>query len=592
MPDSPPDRPRRHADSLPGFLWQQRRAVAPGLALAIGRILSIASFPLIFREILDRRMPAKDLPGIAMLGGLMVCLLVSHQLFSVRGASLIGRAVTRAIVRLREDILEKIQCLSFAYLDRQHTGRLLSKYAFDTQKIEGVAMPVINGFVPDSVYSLLTLAILISMNWKLAGVILLMLPVIAVMRLRYFEKLRRTNEDNRIAQEQLTGTATEAFGALRLVRSYGEEHRMGQTLRDSNDVVARSRIEMIEVGSGFGAFSWGSVQLLSLIMVAGGAMLSVRGHVSPGTVLAFVAGLPSLMQPIQMFANLSGQYFLGREAYASIRELLDEPSSEPWKGTRRLDRIQGQVVFDNVTFRYDGANRDALDRFNLRVAPGERVALVGSSGAGKSTVAGLLLGLYAPTSGDVRIDDVPLSELDVRHLRRQTAIVMQESVLLSGSIRDNIRFAQGDASDEAVRDAARRAQAEEFILAAEGGYDAKVGERGVTLSGGQRQRISIARAILRNPAVLILDEPTSALDYESERLIQQALDELVRGRTVITIAHRLSTIRNCDRVVVMDNGRVVEEGPFDQLAARGGRFTAMLAAQNTVNDDAPARAAS
>ena len=581
--------------TLPRYLWANRRRFAPGVAFAIGRIVVIAPFPLIFKDILDARMPARDLAGIAWLSALMVGLLVVHQFSGIRGSWLLGVAVTDLVRTLRAELVDKIQCLSFGYLDRQRAGRLLAKYTFDTQKIDQVALPMLNGFLPDAIYSVLTITILCCVNWRLAGIVLLMLPLIALMRATFFKRLERVNEENRRAQEHLTGVASEALGALRLVRSYGEERRVRDHLNATDADVARSRVQLIYTGATFGTISWASMQLLSLIVVAGGAALSIRGQVSAGTVLAFVAGLPSIMAPIQMFANLASQYFIGREAYASIRELLDEREVERWHGTRRIaPSIRGRVEFDRVTLRYPGATRDALGDFSLTIEPGERVALVGASGAGKSTIASLLLGLYAPTGGEIRVDGVPQRELDVRWFRQQTAIVMQESVLLSGTIGDNIRFAQHTASDAQVREAARRAQALEFIERQPDGFMTTIGERGVMLSGGQRQRLSIARALLRDPAILILDEPTSALDYQSERLIQHALNDLVKGRTVITIAHRLSTIRNADRVVVLDAGRIAEHGTFADLRARpGGAFARMLAQQDGVfGDDEPIAAAS
>ncbi len=348
----------RHAASaktLVKFVLTYRRRFVPGLVFALARILSIASFPLIFQNILDKRMPEKDLRGILLLGGVMVSLLVLHQWLSVNGARRIGKAATQMVLELRAEIFEKIQRLSFTYLDRQQTGRLLAKYSFDTQKIDGIAIPILNNFIPDSLYSLLTFVVLISINWQLAGVILLMLPVVAIMRFKYFGEMQRTNEDNRVVMERFTGTATEVLGALRLVRSYGEEGRVEAVLNKSNQEAADSRLQLIEVNSRFGAFSWGSIQFLSLIVIAGGAVLSIYGQVTPGTVLAFVAGLPGLMQPIQMFANMSTQYFLGREAYASIRELLDEPEVEQWHGTQRLSQIRGQIDFESVSFHYANA---------------------------------------------------------------------------------------------------------------------------------------------------------------------------------------------------------------------------------------------
>ena len=565
--------------TLLGFIWANRRHFIEGMTFALFRIISVAPFPIIFKIILDRYMPEKNLAGIWGCSALMMVLLCIHQYLIVQGATRLGKAVTSIILRLRAQIFTKIQYLSFGYLDQQKTGQLLSKYAFDTQKVDGVMMPILNSFVPDSFYCVITILILIAMNWQLSFVVLLMLPIIAFMRVRFFGELRRKHEANRRAQEKMTGSAAELFGALRLVRSYGEDKQAKAQLHDMGREVARARVDLIETSTGFGAMSFGVVKFLSLVVVAGGAMLSAQGQVSVGTVIAFVAGLPSLVQPIQMFTQLSDQIFLGQEAYNSIKELLDEDEMEPWKGTRTLDKIQGRIEFDHVSFRYPGADRDALHDFTLTIEPGEKVALVGSSGAGKSTLTSLLLGLYTPTSGEIRIDGIPQSELDMRWLRQQTALVMQESILLSGTLEENIRFARVDATDQQISDAIGQAHAREFIDKMPEGLQGIVGERGVMLSGGQKQRISIARALLRDPAILILDEPTSALDYESERLIQNALDTLAEGRTVLTIAHRLSTIRGANRVVVLSNGRITEQGSFEELWQNEGFFHKMLLAQ-------------
>ena len=294
-----------------------------------------------------------------------------------------------------------------------------------------------------------------------------------------------------------------------------------------------------------------------------------------------MAGFGYILGPVHMFIGLSEPYFAAKEGYTSIKELIDSRYVETWHGTRREDRLHGDIAYEGVSFHYPTTpDKTVIKNLNLTIHPGEHVAFVGPSGSGKSTLANLLLGLYAPSTGRILIDGVPQADWDMRWVRRQLAVVMQDSILLSGSIGDNIRFAKPDATEAEIQEAARLANAEEFIVKMPEGYRTPVGERGVALSGGQRQRVAIARSILRNPPVLILDEATSALDYESERLIQDALDRLSQGRTVITIAHRLSTIKNADRIIVLRDGVIVEEGNFRELNARGGVFAQLIAAQS------------
>jgi ABC-type multidrug transport system fused ATPase/permease subunit len=321
-----------------------------------------------------------------------------------------------------------------------------------------------------------------------------------------------------------------------------------------------------------------SSQFFMLLTVAGGAVLVIHGDMTLGTMMAFMAGLPIIMMPIHLFASMGEQYFAGEESYRSIGELLDSSFVEQWQGTQRVEGLRGEITFSGVGFAYSDEAGAAVEDFSLSVRAGEHIALVGPSGSGKSTLAALLLGLYRPQRGCIRFDGVAQEEWDMRWLRKQTAIVLQESLILSGSIADNIRFARPEASDEEVRAAARMAHADGFISALPEGYATRVGERGVMLSGGQRQRLSIARAILRNPRILVLDEATSALDYASERAIQRAMKALAAERTMITIAHRLSTIRDADRIVVLREGRIVEVGPYAELAKSGGYFADLLAA--------------
>lgn len=568
--------------TLTGYLWESRDRLWRGLGLALLRSIAVAPCPWLFQRMIDVAVPARDSAAILELGGVFLLLLAVHYVFSVWGANEIAKAMAQMMVELRSRLFFKLQFLSFGYLDQQKTGRLLSKYAFDTQKVEALLYNILNQFLPNVLYGGSIFVILAILNWRLALVLALVIPAYALAKWQFFSRIQRTNNEARLAQEKLTGTANEYISALRLVRSFGEEKQAESDLDRTSLDFARHRVNQSYINAIFGTFWYVSTQVIALVVMAGGALLAIRGTISYGTLFAFVAGLPIVLGPIQAFVNLSEQYFIGRESYVSIKELLDSAYVEDWRGTRRADRISGDLVFGDVTFAYPTApDRAVLHDINLAIRPGEHVAFVGPSGSGKSTLANLLLGLYAPTRGEILIDGVPQAEWDMRWIRRQLAVVLQDSLLLSGSIRDNLRFARADATDEEIRAAARQANAEEFIAKLPLGYDTLVGERGVSLSGGQRQRLAIARAVLRNPPVLILDEATSALDYESERLIQEALDRLSVGRTVITIAHRLSTIRNATRIIVLAEGRIIEEGNFATLTARGGAFAKLVAAQNT-----------
>ncbi len=564
-----------------GFLWSSRRRFSFGLTLVLLRSVAAAPCTLIIQRIIDRPLQEGRIDGVIELSIYFLVCLAFHFGFSVWGAKSIAKTLAQIMVELRSRIFFRLQFLSFSYLDGQKTGRLLSKYAFDTQKVEGLLYMILNSLLPNIVMGVAILFILAWLNWALLLILLLAIPVYATAKYFFFGSIKKVNNENRLAQEKLTGTASEYISALRLVRSFGEEGQAEQALDHSSVSFANTRVSQSFVNALFGTYVHVGMQTLSLIVIAGGAIMAIQGHVTIGTLFAFMAGFGYILQPIHMFIGMSEQYFAAQEGYISIKELVDSQYVEKWQGERREERITGDITYENVSFSYPSApDKTVIDNLNLKFKPGESIAFVGPSGSGKSTLANLLLGLYAPTAGRILIDGVPQSEWDMRWIRRQMAVVMQDSILLSGSVFDNIRFARPSATPEEVHKAAQLANAEEFILRMPEGYDTPVGERGGSLSGGQRQRIAIARSILRNPPVLILDEATSALDYESERLIQEALERLSEGRTVITIAHRLSTIKNADRIIVLRDGVIVEQGNFKELSEQKGVFAELIAAQS------------
>ncbi len=564
-----------------GFLWASRRRFVYGLTLVLLRSVAAAPCTLIIQRIIDRPLKEGRIDGVIELSIYFIICLIFHFGFSVWGAKSVAKTLAQLMVELRSRIFFRLQFLSFSYLDGQKTGRLLSKYAFDTQKVEGLLYMILNSLLPSLVMGIAILIILAWLNWVLLLVLILCIPLYATAKYFFFDRIKKVNNENRLAQEKLTGTASEYISALRLVRSFGEEEQAEQALNQSSTTFATSRVSQSYVNALFGTYVHVGMQILSLVVIAGGAIMAINGQITIGTLFAFMAGFGYILQPVHMFIGMSEQYFAAQEGYVSIKELVDSQYVEKWHGNHREDRIEGNISYRGVSFAYPSApDKTVIDNLNLELKAGESVAFVGPSGSGKSTLANLLLGLYAPTAGRIFIDGMPQSVWDMRWMRRQVAVVMQDSILLSGSIFDNIRFARPTATTEEVHHAAQQANAEEFILRMPEGYDTLVGERGGSLSGGQRQRIAIARSILRNPPVLILDEATSALDYESERLIQEALERLSEGRTVITIAHRLSTIKNADRIIVLRDGVIVEQGGFKELSAQKGVFSELIAAQS------------
>ena len=473
-------------------------------------------------------------------------------------------------------IFNKIQFLSFSYLDGQKTGRLVSKYSFDTQKVQDSLMALTGNIVPTLVFSGATIIVLIIIDWRMSLVMLLLLPMIYATKKVFFRVMKDGNKQSRIAQEKLTGKAGEMITSVRMVRSLGEENSAMNLIKEDNDHATRMRHRLISINSHFGTFSFVTSQTVTLIVITGGAIFVLLDYVSMGTLVAFMTAIPQILMPINLISNLIEQFMAGSESHRSVNELLETPFVEKWNGTRTIDSIKGEIEFNNITFSYPiKREQKVFENFNLKIRSGEKIALVGPSGSGKSTIAQLLLGLYETQEGSVTVDDVSLDELDIRAFRKQCSIVMQDSILISGSVIDNLRFAQNDATDEAVRKAARLANADEFIQLLPEGYNTFIGEGGSTLSGGQKQRLSIARALLRNPKILILDEATSALDNESERLIHASMEAISEGRTVISIAHRLSTIRNADRIIILEKGKIIDMGTYDQLLAHSQYFKDM-----------------
>lgn len=567
--------------TLKGYIWSQRQYLRSYMFWRVISVLAITPFPVLSQKIVDVAIPARDMAAVSWYTSICLVLLCLHFVSMRLGVGQLSCQSQEIFSKLRGRIFHKLNFMHFGFLDSIQTGRLLSKYAFDTSNIEMTLIQIVTGIIPELLRSVLIIAALAWINIWLLLIVMVCLPIFAIVRICYFKPLEDNNKAVRIAREKMTGQANEFISAIKLVRGYGQEPEAKRQMSELSEQYGTMRQSQMRLNQSLGYILFTVVTALSLFAVAVCGALVIQNKMSMGALVALVGALPVCLNPVNTITQFSMQYLLGAESYRSIKELMDSGYVEQWDGSQLLESMQGTVEFKQVTFAYDKEKEArAIQHFSTKIRAGEHVAFVGPSGSGKSTIVSLMLGFYAPTEGEILIDGVPQSDLAIREFRQDCAIVMQDNLLLSGTLSDNIRFGKPDATEDEVREAAHYANALDFIEALEDGFDTKVGERGVSLSGGQRQRIAIARALLRNPKILILDEATSALDYESEKSVQAAIDYLARGRTTITIAHRLSTIRSADRIIVLKQGQLISEGTWDELAAQEGAFRDLLNAQS------------
>lgn len=412
-------------------------------------------------------------------------------------------------------------------------------------------------------------------------VFLVVVPVAAVLVDRLRARLRTHNEDFRHEVETLSSRVTEMTRLIPVTRAHGLE---GKALRRMDGTLSRlltSGMRLDLLNGRFGSLAWVLLNVIGVLVLTGAALISYYGvwGVSAGDVVMLSAFLTTLTNSTTTLTGLAPVITKGLESVRSVGEVLQAPELEDNEGKSELTALHGSVTFEDVGYSYDDGGAAVRD-FTLSVTPGETVALVGASGAGKSTVLSLVIGFIRPTSGRVLLDGTDMNSLDLRTYRRFVSVVPQESILFDGTILENVAYGMEDEADEdTVRAALRDANALEFVERLPEGLHTLVGERGARLSGGQKQRLAIARALIRDPKVLVLDEATSALDTRSEALVQQALARLLRGRTTFVVAHRLSTVRGADRIVVMGEGRILETGTHDELLHRGGAYTELHSGQ-------------
>lgn len=480
---------------------------------------------------------------------------------------------------LRQSVYAHLQRLSMSYYDRQQIGPLISTITDDINTVQDFASTSLLDLVIDSLTVVGMLAVMLSLNWRFTLVALTVTPLLLVFVVRLRGVIRRATHDVRQRQSEIVSIVQEGLGSIRLVKAFAqgafERQRLEAKSRESVEAALYAR----RVRSLLGPVVTVLVAIGTAVVLWFGAREVLAGAMTAGALVVFITYLGRLFRPIQALARASTNVAQAAVGLERVRAVLDADERLPRDpNARRVESVAGRVEFRDVTFGYDRA-RPVLTGVSFVAEPGRTIGLVGPSGSGKSTLVALLPRFYDVDAGAVLIDGDDVRSFTIRSLRRQIAFVLQETQLFHAPVWQNIAYGRPDATRDDIVDAARLAQAHDFIEALPEGYDTVVGQGGLTLSGGQRQRLGIARAMVRDARILILDEPTSGLDAESERLVFEGLSRLRAGRTTFVIAHNLATVRSADTILVLDRGRIVEQGTHDALLARGGMYADLYAAR-------------
>ncbi len=554
------------------------RFVLAGSCMTMVALLTTVPVWLI-RYVMDNVLIAKDMKTLAYVTIAFPAVYLFKGVFAYLQnylMSYVGQSVVRDV---RQSLYEHLQNLSLDFYHKTSTGKLMSRVTNDTTTLQIAMVQVPVQIIRDGLTLLFLIGTIIYLNWKFAFVTLLLIPIAAYPVAILGRKLRRAGRDINIEMADLFASIHEGIGGHVVTKIFGKEKdEIDRFKRDNYDYYSahmrwvRADILGAPVMEFLGSFA-------AVFLLWYGGRDVIAGHWTIGSFFTFLTASFSAYKPVKDFTSVNAQIQQGAACAERIFELLDEkPSTMNRAGAGTLEPFRKAIEYNNVTFAY-GTGPTVLNHINLKICSGEVVALVGSSGSGKTTITHLLPRLMDIKGGSITVDSVDIRDVTMESLRRQIGIVSQDVILFNDSVAYNIaygKFEIRDPNDPEARkeiiEAAKVANAHDFIMALPNGYDTMIGERGIKLSGGQRQRLSIARAVLRNPPILILDEATSSLDAESERLVQEALEHLMEHRTVLVVAHRLSTVRRADRIVVIEHGKVTEEGTHDDLLLKNGHY--------------------
>ena len=518
-------------------------------------------------------------PREEMLEGVIICavimvVLVIIQCYSNYFISNYGHVMgARIEFDMRNEIFGHFQKLSFSFYDNQKVGQLMSRITNDLFEITELLHHGPEEIVISTIKLIGSFVVLLCINVKLAIAAFVLIPIMLVYALILNRRMKRAFKNNRARIAEINAGIEDNLSGIRVVKSFANEDIEQEKFKTGNERFLDSKRNsyryMGQYHSGLGAF----VTMITVVVMVVGAVLMNDGSLMTADLLTFLLYISNFTEPVKTLINFAEQFQNGMTGYERFLDIMAiEPDIRDKENAVEISEVQGRVTFENVSFRYEEDLENVLSNVNLHVDKGEYVALVGSSGAGKTTLCSLIPRFYEVSEGSIRIDDVDIRDMKLKSLRQSIGVVQQDVYLFVGTVRDNIRYGKPDATDEEIIEAAKNANAHDFIMELPHGYDTYIGQRGVKLSGGQKQRLSIARVFLKNPPILIFDEATSALDNESEKVVQESLERLAKNRTTFVIAHRLSTIRNAERIIVLTENGIEEQGTHEELMELGGIY--------------------
>ena len=540
--------------------------------------------PVITANLIDIIVQHKSTGDLALNSAALIFVVIQNFPTNLLYVRFLAIAIRETENRLRSALVVRMQQLSIGYYQKTNAGALQTKVVRDVENIEQMlrhmsdgGMAALNGLIGAVVVTAIRVP-----NFLIFFILVAPIASITIIRLR--KSLNEYNEDFRSQIEKMSSRVNEMTTLLTVTRAHGLERRAVGRMKDSFATVQKAGLKLDRINGRFNAAAWVTFQLANVMCLILSAYFALNNKfgISAGDVVLLTSNFGMLIGSIILLASLAPAISKGFASISSLGEVLESPDLEINQGKKSVDLIDGVIEFSNVNFTYPTNRKPSLSDISLRAEPGKMIALVGPSGSGKSTLINLVIGFLRPTNGTIKVDGLDYKELDLRSVRKFLSVVPQESVLFDGTIAENISYGLSDVTAAEIETALKDANAWEFVQAFDDGIGTIVGERGARLSGGQKQRLAIARALIRNPRILILDEATSALDSESEKLIQNALAPLMKNRTTFVVAHRLSTVKEADQILVLDEGRIVETGTHSELLTNQKLYRRLYDAQSFI----------